>query len=214
MHYTIYKITNTVNNKVYIGKHQTQDLNDGYMGSGKLLKRAIRKHGPASFLKEIIHVFDNEEDMNAKEKELVNEDHCKNESTYNLCVGGHGGFGYINNNGLNHSWKDPVARRSKLSKVMKDRYASDPSYLAARSSHLKHISCMGRQAIAEKYPDGTFKGREHTVASKQRIGKANAIRQAGANNSQHGSIWITDGTTVTKLQRDETIPEGFRRGRK
>lgn len=97
MHYTIYKITNILDGKYYIGKHQTKDLDDGYMGSGKLLKRAIQKHGINNFSKEILHVFQTEHEMNDKEKELV----TLNEMSYNLCPGGDGGFGYINTNLVN-----------------------------------------------------------------------------------------------------------------
>ena len=89
MFYTIYKITNNLNGKFYVGKHQTKDLNDGYMGSGKLLKRAITKYGIGNFQKEILHVFHTEQEMNDKEKELVS----LNEMSYNLCPGGKGGFG-------------------------------------------------------------------------------------------------------------------------
>ena len=96
--YTIYKITNTINNRIYIGKHETTDVNDEYMGSGKLLKRAQDKHGIENFRKEILYVFDTEEEMNAKEAELVTEEFCQREDTYNICVGGKGGFSYINNN--------------------------------------------------------------------------------------------------------------------
>ena len=45
MNYTIYKTTNTVNNKIYIGKHQTENINDSYLGSGISLERAINKYG-------------------------------------------------------------------------------------------------------------------------------------------------------------------------
>jgi len=96
MFYTVYKITNKINNKFYIGKHQTTNLNDGYMGSGKLLRLAFSKYGIKNFEKEILHIFNTEEEMNAKEKELV----ILSEDSYNLCPGGNGGFTYINSSGI------------------------------------------------------------------------------------------------------------------
>ena len=96
MFYTVYKITNNINGKYYIGKHQTKDLNDGYMGSGKLIKQSIDRYGVENFTKEILFACDNEAEMNNKEAELV----TLSEETYNLCPGGKGGFGYINNAGI------------------------------------------------------------------------------------------------------------------
>lgn len=101
MFYMIYRITNLINNKTYIGKHQTKNLDDGYMGSGKLLRRAIKKYGVENFKKEILHVVDTEAEMNAKEKELV----VLGEMSYNLCSGGQGGFGYINQQPSTILWR-------------------------------------------------------------------------------------------------------------
>ncbi len=92
MKYTVYKITCQINGKIYIGKHQTENLDDGYMGSGKLIGAAIKKHGVENFSKEILHVFETEEEMNSKEAELV----VLGEHTYNVCPGGKGGWGYVN----------------------------------------------------------------------------------------------------------------------
>lgn len=53
-YFVVYKTTNKVNGKFYIGSHQTYRLEDGYLGSGKVLKMAIRKYGRDQFERQII----------------------------------------------------------------------------------------------------------------------------------------------------------------
>lgn len=89
--YIIYKITNTKNRKIYIGKHQTLNVNDSYFGSGIALGNAIKKYGKKCFTKEVLYIFDNEIEMNEKEKELVNEEFISTNQTYNIGIGGEGG---------------------------------------------------------------------------------------------------------------------------
>jgi hypothetical protein len=91
IYYLIYKTTKLVTNKIYIGKHITSDLNDGYLGSGKWLINSIKKYGKENFKKDILFIFDNELDMNNKEIEIVNLEFILREDTYNLALGGNGG---------------------------------------------------------------------------------------------------------------------------
>lgn len=98
--YTIYKITNKINGKFYIGKHITDNLNDEYMGSGKLIRKAIEKYGKDNFTKEIIQICNTEHDMNVLESVLIDLD---NKQSYNLQPGGKGGWNYINEMGLSNT---------------------------------------------------------------------------------------------------------------
>lgn len=90
-HNIVYKITNKVNGKIYIGVHCTDDLNDGYMGSGLGIKAAIKKYGIDNFTKEILVDYDSAEVAYRLEKMLVNEDFVKRRNTYNMNIGGKGG---------------------------------------------------------------------------------------------------------------------------
>lgn len=86
--YTVYKTTNLINGTIYIGVHKTSNMHDTYIGSGKLLKNAIKKYGRDNFSKEILYTFDNPKDAYSKEFELVNELFILDESNYNLALGG------------------------------------------------------------------------------------------------------------------------------
>lgn len=91
MHYIIYETTNTINGKKYIGKHITENLDDGYLGSGIVLNRAIKKYGKEAFVRKTLLTCDNEKDLILKEKEFVTIKIVLDEMYYNVALGGYGG---------------------------------------------------------------------------------------------------------------------------
>ncbi len=86
----IYKITNKINGKWYIGKHNGKNPN--YMGSGKLLKYAIQKYGAANFEKIILEECSSVFEMNQREKFWIQHTNATTDPmSYNLASGGEGG---------------------------------------------------------------------------------------------------------------------------
>lgn len=90
MVYTVYKVTNKLNGKTYIGVHKTDNPMDSYMGSGKAIKNAISKHGIENFTKEILNECDTSKEAYEIEKELTKDFTSKD--NYNMRLGGVGGF--------------------------------------------------------------------------------------------------------------------------
>ena len=95
MYFTVYKITNKINGKEYIGAHKTADLDDDYMGSGKHLTNSQKKYGLENFSKEIIFRAVSSEAMYFIERMLVDEEYVARKDTYNIAIGGLGGVGKI-----------------------------------------------------------------------------------------------------------------------
>lgn len=94
-HY-LYKTTNLINGKFYIGVHSTFNLNDGYLGSGKRLKYSINKYGRENFKIEILEFFENQIEKFQRESEIVNDKLLQDPLCMNLKYGGEGSFGYAN----------------------------------------------------------------------------------------------------------------------
>jgi hypothetical protein len=90
--YTIYKTTNLITNAFYIGMHSTDDLNDGYLGSGKRLKYSINKYGSKKHNHKILEFCENYNHMKLRESQIVTEELLKEPLCLNLKVGGEGGF--------------------------------------------------------------------------------------------------------------------------
>jgi hypothetical protein len=209
MYFLIYKTTNLVNGKFYIGKHQTTDLNDGYVGSGKLLKRAINKYGIENFSTETLEIYDTEEKMNLAEKILVVPDR---EISYNLCAGGHGGFGYINYNKLylTESYKIATQKNRKLGLVKIKVLLHNTEWKNSRNLSIK-------ASMKEKYKTEVHHWIDkcHTTKTKS-IMSEKAKSRTKEKNSQFGTCWITDGIVNKKIKNDDLdlwTSQGYCKGR-
>jgi len=97
-HHFIYRTTNIINGKYYIGVHNTNDIEDGYLGSGVLLQRAIKKYGIGNFKREIIKHFNTSEEAFNNEISVVNESVVNDDNSYNLSLGGDGSVGLLAKN--------------------------------------------------------------------------------------------------------------------
>jgi hypothetical protein len=91
----IYKTTNLINLIIYIGKDKYN--NPDYLGSGKILKRAIRKEGKENFKKEILEYCDNDIHLNEREVYWISYYRSTNIKMYNISSGGDWGDTFTNN---------------------------------------------------------------------------------------------------------------------
>lgn len=187
----IYKTTCLLTNKYYIGMHSAKKLDDGYMGSGKLLHHSIKKHGSQSHKREVLFYAVDKTELADLERAIVTLDLLNDPLCMNLRLGGVGGFSlecYTTRAKLN---QDPEwSKRVKLKTAL-----LHPNFWRAGQAAM---------ALAARSPEARAKRAE--TYSKTKF-------QQGEKNSQFGSRWVNNGTKNKKIGKDEPLEEGWSLGR-
>ncbi len=207
----IYKTTCLLTQKFYVGMHSTNDVADGYIGSGKILRYSLIKHGKGNHIREILEYLPDRISLKDREKELINLELLKDPLCMNLMIGGEGGL-----NGKNGFLNKEIAikARIKTNKILIEKLFNDLDY---RNRFCKNVS-NGLKKRLETEPHN-WTGRNHKQDSKDKIGLANSISQKGERNSQFGKCWIHNielkqSKSIKKEDLNFYLTEGWIKGRK
>ena len=192
MYYFVYKITNCINNKYYIGVHQTTDLNDGYMGSGIILHQAYKKYGIENFKREILEFFDNPIDMFDLERFLVTQTEVNSENCYNTKLGGYGGWDNARTHRTKESFLKMMETKRKKGYVppMFGKHHTDESNEKNRIEHLgkKHSEETKKKMSESRKGEKHFLyGKHHSEETKKKISESHK----GKNKSKPKYKWLT-----------------------
>jgi hypothetical protein len=155
MHHIVYRTTNLINGRYYIGVHSIENLEtDDYLGSGELLLKAISKYGRANFKRQILKECCSKKEAFKLEEKLVVTVHTDPKS-YNMNCGGQGGWEHVNSTLDQRS--NPMHNLNtakKLSIALKRRIATDKAYQKILFRNLKKATIAAtKHNLGRKRPE-------------------------------------------------------------
>ena len=238
----VYKITNTINNKIYIGKHKYSkpELDENYIASGILINKSIKKYGLNNFKREIICICENLDELNEKECFYIKELQSEYPNGYNLTKGGDGisdpspeirRKNGLAHRGLKQSVESNLKRSAKLKQVkhtdewvqkisnsLKGKKVSDKTIAA---SIVRHKNSVWYNDGVKEYmipegqiiPNNYVKGRLKSPFPDQ-TGKPKPKEQLEkVSEKLSGSQWYNNGEKEIMVQKNKQVPDGFIKGR-
>jgi hypothetical protein len=187
IHY-LYKTTCKVTGRYYIGMHSTNNLEDGYLGSGLVLRRSIRKHGKDNHEKEILELFESRELLVEAEKAAITDDMLVDRNCMNLVSGGNG-------------W-NKLHNQAFKNKLLTDTNFKNSFSLKKREDTKKAIvdGKINPWKVGLTY-DWTNK--HHSESTKMLMSDLKKGTGLGKNNSQYGTIWITKDNMNKKIKKED-----------
>ena len=211
----VYKITNLINNKYYIGKRKCNCniTDDTYMGSGIAIQQALKKYGKDNFKKEILAVVESEEKAFEMEADLLTTEHVNDPFCYNLREGGLGG------------WSHAEDTKKIISEKLKGRHLEDEHIeKLSKSSKGKpksesHKENIRQANIGKTYSEETKQKISNTLTGRKRLDRTNDdIRHAKIGEAHKGRKYVTNTKTqkVLKVLPEDVqkyLNEGWELGR-
>ena len=202
----IYKTTNLLNEKIYVGlcTHEVPIKTEGklYLGSGKIIRSAIKRHGRGNFKRDILQICYSLEELLEAEIHWI----AKLNPDYNIESGGRAGI----SNRMKEFWAGftPAQRREERNWGRHTSVAgkNNPMYGRSTSVSVKTTWELRDEKYREKFG-------KKISESRKALGLG-----AGENNPMYGRSavreknlkWYTDGKS-NKYITEGTEPEGFRR---
>jgi hypothetical protein len=188
----IYKTTNLLSGRYYIGMHSTDNLEDGYLGSGTYLRRAIKKYGKLNFNREIVEFCKTRVELKSREIQIVNLQEIANENCMNLKVGGVAGdgpqIGYCHSLETKQKMSDAAMGKKKSPDHCKNMSSArigtthSESTLKKMSESHKNITTETRDKMSKSQlgVKNNFFGKTHTNEVRELIKKARTGSKASA----------------------------------
>lgn len=184
----IYKTTNLVNGKIYVGKHTASAFDTEYIGSGKTFVKALKKYGKENFKCELIEAADSREELNVREKFWIAEFHARDKKVgYNINEGGEGNPGY----------KHTDACKTAISEKKK----------GYKWYHNEDTDIYTTIAESDDIPEGFVPGKP-SVTEETKAKISNTIKSKNLKAYMNEELQKT-----IYLGPDDDIPDGFIPGR-
>lgn len=215
-YYIIYQSTNLINGKIYVGQHITSNLNDGYLGSGKLLKAAINKYGIENFSRGILHECSSQQELDHLERTIVNEEFVLREDTYNLTLGGGGGWYYVNqNDDPNNKFKGKThtdETKAKISAKAKGKKYPNKKYNLSEEGRRRISQSSAERMIGYCPSEETRMKTSHSI--KEKLKDPNRLKEQQDRMRRVQSLRPKDYSEEYKNNISNGLKEAYASGKR
>lgn len=217
----IYKTTNLLNNKIYVGQHRSTKFDTWYFGSGKILYKALKKYGKINFKVELLEWCASQELLNEVEIKWISTLNSANPDVgYNISLGGSAAKlpGVLNGMYGKHHTKEVKERLRLLAKQNCNQFGRlNSDYEEKRCAGCKRYSSTRPQS----HNDAISRGLTNRKMSEEQREKTRQISKrqwvpGRMTNAMLKQKWMNNGIEHALIHRgsiDEYLNKGYSFGK-